>query len=155
MKKINFINPFNDAPDRTVGLQQERLIMAQEEANRINRDLMRERALERKKDIQGKQQKDNNNITQNLLSVLSNKGRKYKIVRKMIKLFSQNDFVSNLDLARCIKQRLSNADYQANPKPWKKRIRNRLRTVKKFIEKLGYSVLAVNTPQEGYRFLHN
>lgn len=88
-----------------------------------------------------------------LLSLIPD-GRKHRIVKKMANLLSNGQPSSYLDLARCIKLRLTQANYQGNDRrDWNKQIRDRLRTLKKRWRQSGYKIKSINTPVEGYQLI--
>lgn len=67
--------------------------------------------------------------------------RRYKILRKMLKLFSsKNDRVKNWRLAQCIKPKLTQKDYGYKKKEWDGRIKNRERVLRKIIKPFGSTI---------------
>lgn len=76
--------------------------------------------------------------------------RKTRHIKKMALLFTEKEFVSNFELAKCIKSSLSKRKYKLSQKKYDQEVQHRLRTLKKYWKKIGYTVKSVNTPGDGY-----
>lgn len=78
-----------------------------------------------------------------------------KEARKMAKLLATEKPISYVNLARCIKPRMSLVEYRGKPKIWNKRVQNCLRTVKKYWNRQDCTIKSIRTPLEGYQLALN
>lgn len=68
------------------------------------------------------------------------KNKKTKHIIKIAALFKEKEIVSNFALAKCIKSSLTKKKYKLSQKDFDQEIKNRLRTLKKYWKKDGYTV---------------
>lgn len=89
-------------------------------------------------------------IGNRLLSIFPS-GKKYKAVKKMAEILSTGVAISNFNLARCIKSSLTKRKYKLSSSSYDQIVQHRLRTLKKYWKKIGYTVKSVHTPMDGYQ----